>query len=61
MSEMTQAEALREFIIFIDGTRNYRIGSFEFDHSQEPTGVIVNCIVGKSLYRFEVEHVNEKR
>ena len=63
MCEMTQAEALREVIIFIDGTRNYRIGSFEFDHSQEPTGVIVNCIVGKSrksLYRFEVENVNEK-
>ena len=57
---MTQAEALREVITFINGTRNYRIGSIEFDHSQEPTGVHVNCIVGKSLHRFKVENVNER-
>ena len=60
---MTQAEALREVITLIDGTRNYRIGSFEFDHSQEPTDVHVNCVRGiknKIIYRFKVEHVNER-
>ena len=63
MCEMTQSEALREVITFIDGTRNYRIGSFEFDHSQEPADVYVNCVRGiknKIIYRFKAEHVNEK-
>ena len=63
MCEMTQAEALREVIIFADGTNNFKIGSFEFDHSQKPTGVHVNCVRGienKIIYRFKVEHVNDR-
>ena len=63
MCEMTQAEALREVITFVDGTNNFKIDSFEFDHSQEPTGVDVNCVRGienKIIYRFKVEHINER-
>ena len=63
MCEMTQAEALREVIAHVDGTNNFKIGSFEFDHSQEPTGVDVNCVRGienKIIYRFKVEHINER-
>ena len=66
MCEMTQAEALREVITIIDGTRNYRIGSIEIDHSEDPNVVYLNCLKSgivnsKDNYdRFRLEHVNAR-
>ena len=66
MCEMTQAEALREVIAHVDGTRNYRVGGIEIDHSEDPNVVYLTCIKGgivnskDNTIRFQLQHLNDR-
>ena len=62
-----QRQASREIIAIVDAHHNYRIGNFEFDHTERTetqNGTIyVNCVSrdGKTpTYRFKVESINDK-
>ena len=66
MCEMTQSEALREVIAHVDGTRNYRVGGIEIDHSEDPNVVYLTCIKGgivnskDNTIRFQLQHLNDR-
>ena len=62
-----QRQALREIIAIVDAHHNYRIGNFEFDHTERtetrPATIYINCVSrdGKtSTCRFKVEHINDR-
>ena len=62
-----QQQAMKELIDIIDANLSYRIGNFEFDHSQR-TGtqngtIYLNCVArdGKTpTCRFKVETINDR-
>ena len=62
-----QRQASREIIAIVDAHHNYRIGNFEFDHTERtetrPATIYINCVSrdGKtSTCRFKVEHINDR-
>ena len=62
-----QRQALREIIAIVDAHHNYRIGNFEFDHTERTetrsATIYINCVSrdGKtSTCRFKVEHINDR-
>ena len=56
----TRKEAWKEVIAIIDGTRNYRIGSVEYDHHANE--IYLNCVNENKepIHRFKVESLNDR-
>ena len=60
-----QRQASREIIAIVDAHHNYRIGNFEFDHTERtetrPATIYINCVSrdGKTpTCRFKVEIIS---